>query len=159
MKKLLTIAVLLISVIGIAQERDTLTMNQMAEWIDSEPRMIISQPHLYGWYDVLEVDEIYLKGELLECITKADIFQYVKECLSDTIEAEKYKGKHWKQSWYLIPYEYGFETTTKKQLERRGYKYSHVGVVGVDEEGLIEVRYYFVKEPTLKGFAKWLENR
>ena len=103
--------------------------------------------------------EFYFEGLGLsnkKFITKDDIFQYKKECWNDTIEMIK---SHENSIYYIDNKGY---VHTEESLKEREYKYSHATVLNYElnlDCDKWDIRYYFVKEPTFKGFAEWLEDR
>jgi len=83
----------------------------------------------------------------VELITFQALSKYEKECLADTIIAVPFENE------FIIYHESYGEMVSTEQLNKRGYIYAYRWLINVDP---YEWEYYFVKEPTIKGFIKWV---
>ena len=107
-------------------------------------------------------------------VTVWDFVSYAEECYADTIRAKEYRlgdigdavmkpgyVYYKNDAEYIIEHETYREMVTERQLMRKGYLYQYRWVKNtiIDEDNPIEFEYIFVKEPTLKGFIKWIENK
>jgi len=79
---------------------------------------------------------------------------YEAECNKDTIKATMAFGQ------YLIDRGTYKEVLTERQLEDKGYKYKYRWVFMTDSvmSNPLEYEYVFLKEPTFKGFTKYLRK-
>jgi len=95
----------------------------------------------------LRIGSSYL-NEFLDLYTAYD-----KECLIDTIKAEKFEGE------YLIQFGYTNmrELVTERQLEDRGYRYKYRWIK--NQKQPFEWEYIFLRQQTFPGFMAWLRKR
>lgn len=54
---------------------------------------------------------------------------------------------------FIIKHNQYLEAYTEEQLESMGYKYKYRWIYNLDS---LDIDYYFIEEPTLKGFVQWL---
>ena len=75
---------------------------------------------------------------------------YQQMCYTDTITATKF------EDGCLIDHGFYREVVSGRQLNNRGYEYRYRWVIKTDP---FEFEYIFTKEPTIKGFMKYLEKK
>ncbi len=76
--------------------------------------------------------------------------EYAKESI-DTI-----KAIHYAELDFLIQHKNYMESITEGQLERRGYKFKYRWL---PTSNLADMKYVFVKEPTIIGFIEYLKRK
>jgi hypothetical protein len=134
---------LFLSLAGICQGQDT----PQTEPLDA------------GYYEQL-VNRAYVDPELVrslnsneeKLITVEMLLDYAQECYNDTLKLIKFKGM---PDDYILAHAHYNEAFTERQLKEMGYEYKFRFL----DNTASEWKYYFVKEPTLKGFIEWIKNR
>lgn len=87
------------------------------------------------------------------------LLMYASECWSDTLVLTKIPEL---PDDYIIEHPHYREVLTEAQLKKQGYEYQHrfLETEYVDGEyKAVGWKYYFVKIPTLAGFAEYLKNK
>ena len=143
MKKLLTIALVLLIVSGFAQKLDTVFFPD-----EGKPYYHYKVSFKGSGEDVTVVQWGSPAPKPKSVISL--ILEYVEECSLDTIKMTKYKDV------FIVDRGLYREAMNEIQLNKEGYFYEYRWVISTDP---FEFEWYFIKEPTLKGFVKWLENK
>lgn len=86
-------------------------------------------------------------------ITFQMLLDYEKECVKDTVKAEKFENE------YIVWHKGYGEALTEKQLIDKGYKYAYRWYKGMDSKRGFLFDYYFIKEPSLKGFIEYMKTK
>lgn len=91
-----------------------------------------------------------MSGETM--ITENLLLRYADECYADTLVLTKTPEL---PNDYIIEHPHYREALTEAQLKKKGYEYQYRFL----ESDSAEWKYYFVKIPTLAGFAEWLRTK
>lgn len=80
---------------------------------------------------------------------------YIEECLNDTLECTKFVEDD--EVWYIAQDDLLYQVFHEGEFERGDYRFSHKWVESLIPDTVIF--YYWVKEPTLRGFYEWLKMK
>ena len=79
------------------------------------------------------------------------LYWYDKYCQQlDTIIAENW------EDYYLVKHKSYTQAYTERELEDMGYRYTGRWIKNLEPPDII---YYFIEQPTLKGFINWLKTQ